>query len=150
MLCTTKDKRETYVCGIQSFRFCSYAFPNVVTNIAKFASWVEDGLDRIEKQRQFDELYGNGYDYDMYGSSGQRQQPFTDPNDPRQIPPPPVRQGGREMDLIPPSNSRRRGRPVYSKEVSEEDESNEMMGGKERTRPLPRRFGGYYSESYRP
>jgi len=131
ILCSTRDKRETYVCGIQSFRFCSYAFPNVVTNVAKFSDWIDDGLDRIEKQRRFDELYGNGYDYDYYGTAppqrgGQQTRRPSGPDPPgrydeldRQIPPPSQQMppGRREMQLPLPPSTRRRQRPRYSGEA---------------------------------
>lgn len=167
ILCSSRDKRETYVCGIQSFRFCSYAFPNVVTNVAKFSDWIDDGLDRIEKQQRFDEMYGNGYDYDYYGTAppqrgGEptRRPPGADPNVrydelDGQMPP-----GRREMQLPLPPSTRRRQRPRYSGEaggISEEREEEEEVSRerlppalRRRLRPEPRRFGDYYSESYRP
>ncbi|ODN00617.1 Trypsin 5G1 [Orchesella cincta] len=102
MLCTTKDKRETYICGVQSFRFCSYAFPNVVTNVASMAAWVDDGLLRLQRQREWDVYYGIGSDYD---NSPPPNRGLSSP--PRQMPPaglqppPPERPLSRYRDSYP-------------------------------------------------
>ncbi|CAL8110926.1 unnamed protein product [Orchesella dallaii] len=104
MLCTTKDKRETYICGVQSFRFCSYAFPNVVTNVASMASWVEEGLLRLQRQREWDVYYGVGADYDnspppnrgLTSPPGRQMPPAA-----AQPPPPPQRQLTRYRDFYP-------------------------------------------------